>query len=79
MEKVGKTKYKWEVSNVYVLYKNVYAHMWESVCVFIGERDDGVYVFEGDAENLWCVCVSVCVCVDGAMAWCKYVCGIKAF
>ncbi len=32
--------------------------MWESVCVcvcvcvFIGERDDGVYVFEGDAENL---------------------------
>ncbi len=30
--------------------------MWECVCVcvcvFIGERDDGVYVFEGDAENL---------------------------
>ncbi len=25
------------------------------------------------------VYVSVCVCVDGAMAWCKYVCGIKAF
>ncbi len=25
------------------------------------------------------VCVCVCVCVDGAMAWCKYVCGIKAF
>ncbi len=22
------------------------------VCVFIGERDDGVYVFEGDADNL---------------------------
>ncbi len=21
----------------------------------------------------------VCVCMDGAMAWCKYVCGIKAF
>ncbi len=26
-----------------------------------------------------CVSVCVCVCVDGAMAWCKYVCGIKAF
>ncbi len=25
------------------------------------------------------VYVSVCVCVDGTMAWCKYVCGIKAF
>ncbi len=25
------------------------------------------------------VSVCVCVCVGGAMAWCKYVCGIKAF
>ncbi len=69
---------------MYMYYMKMYMHICGRVCVFIGERDDGVYVFEGDAENLWCVCdvcvcVCVCVCVDGAMAWCKYVCGIKAF
>ncbi len=44
---------------MYMYYIKMYMHICGRVCVFIGERDDGVYVFEGDAENLWCVCVCV--------------------
>ncbi len=41
---------------MYMYYIKMYMHICGRVCVcLIGERDDGVYVFEGDAENLWCV------------------------
>ncbi len=41
---------------MYMYYIKMYMHICGRVCVcvcvFIGERDDGVYVFERDAENL---------------------------